>query len=138
MRMRKLKLKNGYANLVPIKKKSERRLMSREIRAEQVARLDTAIEKELIQRLKTKAYGEDMPLNIKQEVWEQILKENEVSDSDKSDEELDLEQQEEEEEEENEREFVSDISGDESDDFGDIEDFAGLGDKNYELEFEKV
>ncbi|PVU86945.1 hypothetical protein BB560_006581, partial [Smittium megazygosporum] len=80
-RMRRLKLKPD-PQLVGIRKKTERRLKSREIRAEQVARLDKAIEKELLERLKTKAYGDDMPLNIRQDVWEQILSSDNQKDKD--------------------------------------------------------
>ncbi|PWA03711.1 hypothetical protein BB558_000126 [Smittium angustum] len=101
IRKRKLMVKDQYMKLVPIKKKQERRLKSREIRAEQVARLDKSIEKELLTRLKMKAYGEDMPLNIKQEF------ESEGDDF-------------------GEREYISDFSESETEDFQDIEDFAGF------------
>ncbi|PVU90992.1 hypothetical protein BB561_004621 [Smittium simulii] len=144
IRMRKLKLK-GETKLVGIKKKTERRLKTREIRAEQVARLDKSIEKELLERLKSKAYGEDMPLNIKQEVWEQILADTGVEDQDDQDDQDDTElgelgsEFEMADEDEEEREYVSDVSQDSdsiSDDFGDIEDFAQLTPKNKDYEYE--
>ncbi|PVV01770.1 hypothetical protein BB560_003801 [Smittium megazygosporum] len=129
-RMRRLKLKPD-PQLVGIRKKTERRLKSREIRAEQVARLDKAIEKELLERLKTKAYGDDMPLNIRQDVWEQILSSDNQKDKDAA------------EKLENENEDDLDLKDIEfSEDFGDIEDFAGfskqrnLSQSNHNLELE--
>ncbi|KAI8328896.1 ribosomal L28e protein family-domain-containing protein [Chlamydoabsidia padenii] len=73
IRMRKLKLKEGDApQLIGIKKKVERREATRERKAEAAARLEKSIEKELIERLKNKAYG-DAPLNVNQEIWQKIL-----------------------------------------------------------------
>ncbi|OMH84615.1 Protein mak16 [Zancudomyces culisetae] len=135
--MRKLRLQ-GTPTLVPIKKKLERREKSREVRAEAVARLDKAIEKQLLERLKNKAYG-DMPLNVNEEVWKEILANEQLEAvEENSEDEYEIENEEglaREFEDENEdeggldREFVSDISDDEDDeynDFGDIEEFAGL------------
>ncbi|CAG8656834.1 6281_t:CDS:2, partial [Scutellospora calospora] len=71
IRMRKLKLKER-PQLIGIKKKIERREATRERKAEEAARIEKSIEKELINRLKSKAYG-DNPLNVNEEVWKSVL-----------------------------------------------------------------
>ncbi|KAF9115478.1 hypothetical protein BGX27_007607, partial [Mortierella sp. AM989] len=86
-------------------------------------------EKELLDRLKSHAYG-DVPLNVHEDIWKEILEEEKGDlevDSDQTDEDdSQSEAEEEEEDEDEEREFVSDQSEDE-------EDMEDMFEKEYEV-----
>ncbi|EIM86615.1 Mak16 protein [Stereum hirsutum FP-91666 SS1] len=143
IKMRRLKLRQD-PKLVGIKKKLDRRETVRERKALSAAHLERSIEKELVERLKSKAYG-DAPLNVNEAVWQAVLEREKGKgkavdgdmDMDEDEDEMEDEESEEEDEEEleremewdedDEREFVSDISGDE-DGLSDLEEVAGMGD----------
>ena len=103
IKLRKLKLRQE-PKLVGIKKKQDRRENTREAKALSAAKLEKSIETELINRLKSKSYG-DAPLNVNEDVWQKVLE----ADQNKEDEGELLEEDESEDDEidsEDEREFV--------------------------------
>lgn len=161
IKMRRLSL-TQQPKLVGIKKKLDRREATRERKALQAAHLEKSIEKELLERLRSKAYG-DAPLNVNEDVWQAILDmdkkktkkrkdkdgvevEEEVEDGGL---EIDMEDDESEEEEEydseeemeaeyegGEREYIED-SGSESE-MDDMEDYSGDGFDEFDSEEEDV
>lgn len=144
IKMRKLRTQET-GKLVPVKRKLERRERAREGKALIAAKLEKNLEKELISRLKSRAYG-DLPLNVNEDVWNKILEkerleaENEgetALEFEEDEEDFDsddlLEEDEEEGEFEDEREFVEDL--DESED--DMEDYDEEEDDDDEEEEEE-
>lgn len=117
IKMRRMKLRT-QTKLVPISQKRERRERTRETKALSAAHIERSIQAELLERLKSKAYG-DQPLNVNEEVWKAVLdgekgKEKALAEleDEESEEEFESGEELEEEEEEGwgEREFVSDDS----------------------------
>ncbi|KAI9064148.1 Mak16 protein, partial [Trametes sanguinea] len=147
IKMRRLALRQ-QPKLIGVKKKLDRREAVRERKALSAAKLERSIEAELIERLKSKAYG-DAPLNVNEAVWRAVLdrergetegekgkgKELDMVD-DETDEEDEEEMEEEEEDGWGEREFVSDLSGEE-DELSDLEDAVSSGDEDEDDEEEE-
>ncbi|KAF7597329.1 ribosome biosynthesis protein [Aspergillus hancockii] len=103
--------------------KIRRREETRERKAESAAKVERAIERELIERLRSGAYG-DRPLNVEESIWKKVLRGLERAGEGERDEDLDDgEEIEEEEEGVGEVEYVSDL--DEEEDLEDIEDWLG-------------
>ncbi|EIN06017.1 Mak16 protein [Punctularia strigosozonata HHB-11173 SS5] len=138
IKMRRMRLRQ-QPKLIGVKKKLDRREAVRERKALSAAHLERSIEKELIERLKSKAYG-DAPLNVNEAVWQAVLDQEkkgkdkvqgelEEMVDDETDEDEDANEEFEEEEEGwGEREFVSDISGDEDDSGGGFSDMEDVED----------
>jgi len=140
IKMRRMKLRQ-QPKLIGVKKKIDRREAVRERKALSAAHLERSIEKELIERLKSKAYG-DAPLNVNESVWQAILDrekksqketlkgdgELQLQDDETDEEELEDEEEGEMEDEDEwgEKEFVSDLSGEE-DGLSDLEDAVDSG-----------
>ncbi|OBA25719.1 Mak16 protein [Hanseniaspora valbyensis NRRL Y-1626] len=114
---RRLALREDERHYVGIAPKVKRREQNRERKALAAAKIEKAIEKELLDRLKSGAYG-DKPLNVDEKIWKKVMNTME----DEMEEELDEENWEEEddEDEDNQIEYVEDDG--EEDELVDMED----------------
>jgi protein MAK16 len=133
-RLQKEEMRLGEKLVPRLAPKVRRREETRERKAEAAARVERAIEKELIERLRSGAYGEQ-PLNVEESIWKKVLRGLERSGEGMQDEDLDEGIEEEEEEYEKEMEYeqgageveyVSDeVESDEEDELEDLEDWLG-------------
>ncbi len=144
LRMRKLKLReiNGRkASLVRVHRKVEQREERREKKALVAARIETTIEKELVERLARGTYGDiyNFPEVPYQKALESLVEkeeEEEEEEEDESEEELDTEDEMSDEEEVTMVEYVEDLDEeDEEDEEEDLEDME-MGGVNWDDESE--
>jgi protein MAK16 len=120
--------------LVPrLAPKVRRREEGRERKALAAAKVERSIEKVLIERLRSGAYG-DRPINVEPNVWKRVMRGLEKEGQVERDQDLDdgIEDEDEENEYEHEMEngvgeveYVSDIEGESDDDMEDFEDWVG-------------
>ena len=110
--------------LIGVKKKLDRREATRERKALSAAHIERSIEKELIERLKSKSYG-DAPLNVNETVWQAILDREKKAASGKDADELELE------DDETDEEFEEDLE-EEMEEFGDHEFVSDFSDESDE------
>lgn len=112
----RLALQQDERHYVVRSAKVKRREASRERKALVAAKLERAIERELLDRLKTGAYG-NQPLNVEESVWNKVMQSIKGTETEKEE----LDEQELEQEGENEFEFVEDEDEDDED-LVDVED----------------
>ncbi|KAJ6193643.1 ribosomal large subunit biogenesis protein MAK16 [Bipolaris maydis] len=120
--------------LVPrLAPKVRRREEGRERKALAAAKVERAIERVLIERLRSGAYG-DRPINVEPNVWKRVMRGLEKEGQLKGDQDLDdgIEDEDEDNEYEQEMEngvgeveYVSDIEGESDDEMEDFEDWIG-------------
>lgn len=123
---RRLALREEERHYVGIAPKVKRREENRERKALAAAKIEKAIEKELLDRLKSGAYG-DKPLNVDEKVWKKVLGKLD----DENEQEEDWDEEEEEEEEEGEVEYVADDADNEYVDVNDLEKWLADSDREY-------
>ena len=119
-RIAKEELRLGEKLVPKLASKVRRREETRERKAESAAKVERAVERELIDRLRSGAYG-DRPINVEEGVWKKVLRGLERAE--KGEEEDEEEEVEEEIEGEAEVEYVSDLEESEMGDAEELEDF---------------
>lgn len=122
---RRLAMREEERHYVGVKPKVKRREENRERKALVAARIEKAIEKELLDRLKSGAYGEQ-PMNVDEKIWKKVLgRVDEVEEEEEFDEDDDVVLESGDENDFGEVEFVEDDGEDELVDMEDLEKWLG-------------
>lgn len=133
---RRLALREEERHYVGVKPKVKRREENRERKALAAARIEKAIEKELLDRLKSGAYG-DKPLNVDEKIWKKVLgKVDEQEQEEEFDEDDDVVLESGDDEDYGEVEYVEDDGDDELVDMEDLERWLGGSDSESEEEYD--
>lgn len=117
---RRLAMQDDERHYVGVKPKVKKRETTRERKALVAAKIEKSIEKELLERLKSGAYG-DQPLNVDESIWKKVLGkvEDQEEEEEFDDEDVVLESGDEDDEDVGKVEYVED---DEDDELVDLED----------------
>lgn len=102
---RRMALREDERHYVGVAPKVKRREENRERKALAAAKIEKAIEKELLDRLKSGAYG-DKPLNVDEKIWKKVM--GKLEDENEDEQEEDWDEEEEEESDDGEVEYVAD------------------------------
>lgn len=122
---RRLALKEEERHYVGVKPKVKRREENRERKALAAAKIEKAIEKELLERLKSGAYG-DKPLNVDENIWKKVLgKVDEADEDEELDDDDDVDLISDDESDVGDVEYVEDDGDDELVDLEDLEQWLG-------------
>lgn len=117
---RRLALREDERHYVGVKHKVKRREENRERKALAAAKIEKAIEKELLERLKSGAYG-DKPLNVDENIWKKVLGKVDNEEEEEEEDEDDVELESDDESDVGEVEYVEDDGDDELVDLEDLE-----------------
>lgn len=117
---RRLALREDERHYVGVKHKVKRREENRERKALAAAKIEKAIEKELLERLKSGAYG-DKPLNVDENIWKKVLGKVDNEEEEEDEDEDDVELVSDDESDVGEVEYVEDDGDDELVDLEDLE-----------------
>ena len=130
IRQRKLRISDMHTQekLVTINKKYEKREIAREKGAEKAAQIERAIEKELLQRLKSGTFYPQEIYNLNQKEFEKVLEEEEVEEAEEYEVDEDEDEVDEEFEEEIDEEELRMLQEEEEND-QESDDLEDLGDK---------
>ncbi|CAR27726.1 hypothetical protein ZYGR_0N02120 [Zygosaccharomyces rouxii] len=128
---RRMALREEERHYVGVAPKVKRREENRERKALAAAKIEKTIEKELLDRLKSGAYG-DKPLNVDEKIWKKVMGHMEDENEAISDQEM---EDEEEESDEGEVEYVEDDGDEDLVEMEDLEKWLqGSGDEQDEDE----
>ena len=118
---RRLALRDEERHYVGVKHKVKRREENRERKALAAAKIEKAIEKELLDRLKSGAYG-DKPSNVDEKIWKKVLGHVEDEEGVEQEDEEDYDSELEEEEDDSDVGEIEYVEDDGDEELVDVED----------------